>query len=664
MKSKLKVATRDSELAIAQVREVEEMLVSSQFVLCSLKSFGDKHKNISLMSSIPDDFFSREIDAEVKRGNVDIAIHSAKDLPLKLSEELMVIAITVAFDKTDSLVSKAGLTLRELPQNAKVGTSSFSRKVQLRKERPDIEIVSIRGTIQERIATIENGEVDAVIVATCALKRLGIEKQADEVLPFSTHPMQGNLAIVARKDRPDLQELFACIDVRKKYGKVWLVGAGPGAADLRTVRAESILKIADVILYDALVDETMLDSYDAQKIFVGKRKNNHHVIQEETNEKLFVLASQGKNVVRLKGGDPHIFGRGGEEQEYLRSRYVSVESVPGITTALAASNLFGIPLTKRGVSSSVAFCSAHPINRFKPPIVDTLVIYMGMSCVLEVSNILKKCGYSSDSSVAIIYNVSLPTQRIEINKIESMSLYSNHEGAPGIIVVGDTVKEYIRQVTVLVTGTETNAFVSEGKIIHLPLINISALDSYVEADSEVSSLDSYDCILFTSKYSVKYYFWRFNNLGFDSRKLKNKVIVAMGERSAEELLQYGIKADYIPCHSSSVGIVDLFKVENIKVKDILIPRSNKGSSHIQEALSKEGYSIKNVAMYKNESADKATVLVDLKEIDAIAFASPSGVESFVDLYGSLPTDKFYLSVGPVTSKAIKKEYCNARIKTV
>lgn len=206
----LKVVARSSRLSLIQVEEVFARFPHIKYTLNILKSFGDKNLNISLLEgAAPDDMFTRELDAALLNGEADIAIHSAKDLPTTLHPDLEVIALYEATDKTDSLVSRNNFTLESLPQGSRIGTSSPLRKSELLSLRPDVQIMGIRGTIEQRIEQVHNGQYDAVIVATCALKRLGLESEIAQILPFATHPMQGRLAITARKNRQELKALFA-----------------------------------------------------------------------------------------------------------------------------------------------------------------------------------------------------------------------------------------------------------------------------------------------------------------------------------------------------------------------------------------------------------------------------------------------------------------------
>lgn len=209
---KLKVIARSSALSLIQVDEVFGKLKEVEYELTKCTSYGDQHKEVSLMDNISADFFTRELDTAILNGTADIAVHSAKDLPFPLPEGLEIFAFTAASDKTDSLVSKDNLTIAQLPAGARIATSSPKRKAELLKMRSDLTIVSVRGTIGERIAQLDEGKFEALIVATCALQRLGLEDRISERLPFATHPLQGHLAIVGRKGDAARKKIFASLD--------------------------------------------------------------------------------------------------------------------------------------------------------------------------------------------------------------------------------------------------------------------------------------------------------------------------------------------------------------------------------------------------------------------------------------------------------------------
>jgi uroporphyrin-III C-methyltransferase len=216
---------------------------------------------------------------------------------------------------------------------------------------------------------------------------------------------------------------------------IYLVGFGPGNPELLTIKADKLLRETEVIFYDNLIDEKALETYSAQKIYVGKRKGRHSKNQDEINQILYTATSKYSHIVRLKGGDPLIFGRVGEEIEFLKQKGIHVEVVPGISSASAC----GISLTKRGVSSSVAYCTGHPLHYMNIPTADTLVFFMGASSLQEIMHVLLQKQWAPSTPVAIIYNASMPNEYISKYTIESI-LSENIKGvSPSIVIIGRIV---------------------------------------------------------------------------------------------------------------------------------------------------------------------------------------------------------------------------------
>ncbi|MCT4616538.1 MAG: uroporphyrinogen-III C-methyltransferase [Marinifilaceae bacterium] len=222
-------------------------------------------------------------------------------------------------------------------------------------------------------------------------------------------------------------------------GKVYLVGFGPGNPGLLTRRADDLLYQADVIFYDDLLDNDFLDRYNGEKQYVGKRRGNHSKEQNQINEILYQAASQGKMVVRLKGGDPLIFGRGSEEKYYLNQRNVDVEIIPGISSAIAAAACSNIPLTHRGISSSVSFGTAHGKNSYKLLQSDTSVYYMGANNIVEIAQQYLNENYPEDFPVGLVHNVSLPGQTVTKTTIKELAKGEIEVKSPVISIFGNTV---------------------------------------------------------------------------------------------------------------------------------------------------------------------------------------------------------------------------------
>ena len=656
--NRLKIVTRSSNLAIKQVEEVMVLLPNVTYGILKIQSYGDKHKEISLFTNTPTDFFTRELDEAILSGEGDIAIHSAKDLPYPLPAGLDVIALTDSSDQTDCLISNGNKKLNELVSHARVGTSSEQRKEQLLSIRPDLSVVSIRGSIDERIELVRNKQIDALIAATCAIKRLGLSELITEILPFKTNPLQGQLSIIAKKENFFLRNLFSPIDCRKKYGKVYIAGFGPGDPELLTIKAQHALQQADIIFYDSLLDDIYLENFKGEKIKAGKRKDMHLKEQDEINELLYKAAISGKLVVRIKGGDPMIFGRGGEEFCYLKERLIDVEIIPGITSAFAASAIAGIPLTQRDISSSVAFCTGHPESSIHIPDTDTIVFYMSASNLHIILNKLIAAGRPTNTPVALIENISLPEQRIITGTLYEILKKTNTFHSPLLVIVGNTVMlnhSIKRSVPrVLITGTSVEKYRHLGDIVHTPLIELNPPCSFEELDQVIQKINEFTYLIFTSRYAVYYFFNRLRFLHKDSRSLAGIKIASIGKITSVKLAEYGIIPDLEAKDESSRGLIDLFREKNITHENILIPRSDKGLPMLPDGLSLLGNHVKTVTVYKNEIPSDYKK-VDLNDFDIVVFSSPSCVINFKTIYGNeIPSQLEFIAKGDETARTIEQ----------
>lgn len=639
-KRKIRIVSRQSPLALLQVEEAMSLAGITDYEVIKTTSYGDRHKELSLMDEgLAQDFFTRELDEALLEGRADIAVHSAKDLPYPLPDGIDLLALTEGKDSSDSLVARDGLTLDTLPAGSRIGTSSAQRKAELLNVRGDVEVVPIRGTIEERIALVDDGTVDALIVATCALDRLGLLHRATERLPFKTHPLQGKLAITALKLRYENETAaptktkrpagyenskLSTYDVRRHYGKVWLVGYGPGDPELITVKGQRLLQEADVVFYDDLTwlklryeNETATptkrpagyENEDENKwIYVGKRSGRHSHSQEEINELMYQAALEGKTVVRLKGGDPMVFAHGREEIDYLKSRLVDVEVVPGISSAGALASLTQIPLTHRAVARSVAFVLGHS-KEIQTPDADTLLYYMGGARVSEIARALTESGRSAETPAALVTNVSLPTQRTIFTTLGEMR-WATFKATPVLIIVGEVVALEAKAHRPRVYDTSSTSDTPLIKITHLPF-NTMNID-----------YSQYNYIVFTSRYGVRAFYEVNVNVPV------NVKIISVGSVTTAELRKYGVEPFFESPTQSARGIIDFFR-DKPRGSRILLARSDKGLRKLIDGLSQ--HEVTDLAVYTN-TPNKEAVRQDLTQYDKIVFGSPSGVEAFRSLY--------------------------------
>lgn len=650
----LKVISRKSPLALLQVKEVFGFYPELEYELIVLESYGDTHKEISLLENPPGDLFTRELDMAVLDGTADLAVHSAKDLPYPLAPGLELIALLDAFDQTDSLVSRNNISLKQLPTGSKVGTSSPTRRNELLAIRPDVEVVSIRGTIEERILLVDSGKIDALIVASCALQRLGVSGRVTEELLFATHPLQGNLAIVARSGSPELKTLFKEKDIRQKYGKVTLVGFGPGNPDLLTIGGDKALAAADIVFHDDLLDKHFLGKYTAEKVYVGKRKDRHSFEQKDINRLLLDAAKAGKSVVRLKGGDPMVFAHGGEEIEYLQSNFVEVDVIPGVSSGIAVSALTKVPLTHRGIASSVAFISGHS-HMVGIPQADTLVFYMGGSNIRSIAQKIIATGKDLKTPVMLTYNVSMPDQQEFFSTLEDLVLTETKFATPVIIVIGDVVslrnnsEQQVLKPVILVTGNQTEHYGQIGRVIHQPLIHIEKIYPDQLLDDQLNRLNQFDWLFFTSRYAVNFFFEVLEKKGKDSRILSGLRIASVGNVTSGALRLFGIIPDLQATEESSEGLLKIIQAKGITQGKVLIPRSDIGLPVLPVGLTQLGWEVSTVPVYRNTIPTDVKPL-DLSEVQIIVFSSPSCVTNFKQVYGHFPEGKQYIFRGKETEK--------------
>ena len=706
MNKKIRVIARGSRLSRLQVEEVFKNFPELAYEIKYLESYGDKNQQISLLNGeAPADIFTRELDDAIRQGDADIAIHSAKDLPYPLPEDIEVIALFPAFDTTDSLVSRDHKKLAELPAGSIIGTSSPLRKKGLNELRPDLTIKGIRGCIEERVQQVKDGKYDAAIVATCALKRLGMEDEIAEVLPFPTHPLQGFLAITAKKGS-DLKQAFASKSILDKQGSVSLVGFGPGDPDLLTIKAAKAIDSADIIFYDDLIDDSYLADKKAEKIYVGKRAGYHHKEQADINRLLLEAAREGKNVVRLKGGDPMIFAHGSEEIEYLESNLIKVNVIPGITTASALAASQKISLTHRDFSSSVALVSGHTPQPVTPD-AETLVYYMGAKQLQTIATqLIDKEGWAFNTPVLLTYNVSRPDeQTFETTLWNLRNGEMQNLPTPLIALIGNVAGLKHHQASdikpTLYTGTLPAIEKRKADYTYTPLIEISYHPSYFTKILEDNYCKQYDgkCFtkycewdesqalyyIFTSQYGVEATLEDYDLIFKEQEK---HVFISIGDTTTEALHKAGVKNVIQVEQDNRYGVIEWFKKEKERLdaarpqyehsyelfekmdldnydheladfvyryenRLVFYPHSSLSPEDIPLALQELGFDVLSAIVYNNE-LPKNPRRVNLNHFKRIVFTSPSTIDNFIKLYGKLPENTEFITRGPITQAHLEE----------
>jgi uroporphyrinogen III methyltransferase/synthase len=460
-------------------------------------------------------------------------------------------------------------------------------------------------------------------------------------------------------------------------GKVFLVGAGPGDPALLTLRAAELIARAEFIAIDALVSEAIAArvSAHADVVYVGKRANKHSLPQEKINQLLIDEAKKGKLVVRLKGGDPFVFGRGGEEAEELVAAGVAFEIVPGISSALAGPAYAGIPVTHRSYATSVTLVTGHEADgstgiRWEAlaGLDGTIVFLMGFANLPAISRNLIAQGASPDRPVAVISNGTRPTQRTvtgTLTTIEANVAQANLP-TPALIVVGDVVKLHdvinwfeskpLFGKRVVVTRAReqaselTRLFEESGAtVVEFPTIDIVPPESFDSLDFAVDA--RFDWLIFTSANGVTAYFERLLSKRKDTRSLNETRVACVGESTATSLRAHGIVPDLVPETFLSSALIPLFPADLHGVRMAVI-RAADGRNELIEEMRKRGADVHLAVAYR--TVPVRTNAEELHDIDVVTFTSASTVDNFFAAPAAID-GALLASIGPTTSDAIRKQ---------
>ena len=470
-------------------------------------------------------------------------------------------------------------------------------------------------------------------------------------------------------------------------GKVYLVGAGPGDYKLITLKGLECIKKADVIVYDNLVNKNLIKEArnSCEFIYVGKQSKNHTKTQDEINEIITENAKGGKVVTRLKGGDPYVFGRGGEEGEFLRERGIEFEVVPGITSAIGGLCYAGIPITHRDFASSFHVITGHLKDEDEEldwknlaSLQGTLVFLMGVSNLQNICENLIREGKDKSTPAAIINWATTPKQKVVVGNLENIysKAISENIKPPSLIVVGGVVglRESLnffeekplfgRNVVVTRARAQSSSLVEKiselgGNTIEFPTIKIEEITPNEELDREIENLEKYTYLIFTSENGVEISFKRLFELNFDSRKLCNLKVVAIGPATFNAIRKHGIIPDIMPERFVGEAVVEELKKTLTKEDKILMPRASAARDYLFEELSKicEVVECKTYRTVKGEGdREEILELLEKDKIDYITFTSSSTVKNFIEIIGKESLSKLsnvkLISIGPITSKTI------------
>lgn len=453
--------------------------------------------------------------------------------------------------------------------------------------------------------------------------------------------------------------------------KVYLVGAGPGDAGLITVKGYQLICRADVILHDHLIPRQLLRLArpGAEVISVGKFASRHTMPQAEINALLIEKAKSNGMVVRLKGGDPFLFGRGGEEAEACAEAGVDFEVVPGVTSALAAPAYAGIPPTHRDYTPNVAIVTGHrkEDRQLEIPKAGTVIFLMGVANIRRIVASLLDAGWPRETRIAGVENGTCYNQRVITGNLEDFveKIEKSRLGTPAVFIAGRVVElheklEWFRKVpNVLVLGMYPEKYEYLGNIVHRPMIDCVPLEDYSSADSTLGRTGQFDWIVFTSANAIRFFFERLRAVGLDCRALARARVAVIGRTSAERLSEFGIAADMRPNTESSAGLLREFAALGVKESKMLLPQSEIASNELPDGLAAMGAMVEKLPIYRTVEVDPGEI--DFDHIDRILFTSGSTIRAFVQRFGAVPAHIKAYCLGHPSLAEAKKHNIDAEI---
>jgi uroporphyrinogen III methyltransferase / synthase len=468
-------------------------------------------------------------------------------------------------------------------------------------------------------------------------------------------------------------------------GIVYLVGAGPGDPGLMTARSLELIAAADAIFYDRLIPPGALDGArdDAELVYVGKQPGVPSVPQDEIGERLVAAAREGRGVVRLKGGDPFVFGRGGEEGEAVREAGVEFEVVPGVTAGVAATAYAGIPVTHRDDASAVAFVTGHEDPHKKESAIDwpalarfpgTLVFYMGVKRLGENAAALIAAGRDADEPAAAIERGTWPGQRTVSATLGTIAEAVEREAvkAPALIVVGEVAKRreqlawlerrplHGRRVVVTRARAQASGLAATlralgAEAVELPAIRIEPRIETAEVGAAVAALGDYALVCLTSPNGVRLLFEAMAEAGVDARALAGATVAAIGPGTARALAERGIVADVVPERFVAEALVEALAAVEVEGKRVLVARAAEARDVLPDALRERGAKVDVVALYETVREEPGEDEIEAaQDADYVTFTSSSTVTNLAEALGDrFPGSARIVSIGPITSETIR-----------
>lgn len=762
---KIIIGTRKSKLAMIQTELVKNRIIACfpgiEIEILPISTKGDEILDRSLASFGGKGVFTKELEDALLNGKIDMAVHSAKDMPMDFPEGLTVGAVLERANPADVSVTMTGTPIKALAPGSVVGTSSLRRELQTKKINPCVQIKVLRGNVQTRLDKLENGDYDAIILAAAGLERLGLLQQPNyyfeylDAQGFMPAAGQGILAIESRVG--EFTEVLRAIHSREaeamlvaertflaalgggcnapcgalsrieetgifmkaiyveesgeikkaqsfcefaenktlaamelgetlagkiRCKKVALVGAGPGDKGLISVKGLECVRSAEVLVYDNLVSTSIVNEapFDAELIYAGKRAANHYLRQEEINKLLIEKALEGKKVVRLKGGDPFVFGRGGEEAQAMAVMGIPFEIVPGVSAATAVPAYAGIPITHREMASSFHVITGHEGTHKKDAVLDyktlareegTLVFLMGLHNLPNITALLMANGKDKTTPAAVIEQGTGARQRTVTATLAGIAEKVTECGiqTPAVTVIGKVALLHqelkwlgnapLYGKKVLLTGTPDmvgkldSVLSKEGaetvsfSLIHTKTINSEQLKKALCGD------DKYRWIVFSSSNGVEHFFKYIKSEQIDLRTFGCVKFAVIGAGTAKTLEEKGFTADFVPSNYTSEDFAAEWIPGLPKTDHVLLLRASTASEVLNRELTKAGIAFLDIPLYETvydyRKKEELNRIID--DIDYITLASASAVRAFAEMIGkSKRLAGKVICIGPVTAK--------------
>jgi uroporphyrinogen III methyltransferase / synthase len=473
--------------------------------------------------------------------------------------------------------------------------------------------------------------------------------------------------------------------VTARAGVVYLVGAGPGDPGLMTARSLQLIAEADTIFYDRLIPPGALDGVraDAELVYVGKQPGVPSVPQDEIGARLVEAGRAGKSVVRLKGGDPFVFGRGGEEGEALRGAGVEFEVVPGVTAGVAATAYAGIPVTHRDDASAVAFVTGHEGPEKEESALDwaalarfpgTLVFYMGVKRLAENAAALIEAGRDPEEAAAAIERGTWPGQRTVTATLGTIAeaVAGEKIEAPALIVVGEVAKRreelewferrplHGKRVVVTRARAQASGLAATlrglgAEVVELPAIRIESRIESEEVRKAAGALGIYELVCLTSPNGVRLLFEAIEAAGLDARALAGVTVAAIGPGTARALAERGVLADVVPERFVAEGLIEALEDTEVSGARVLVARAAEARDVLPDALRERGAEVDVVALYETVREEPGADEIEAAQgADYVTFTSSSTVTNLTAALGDrFPSGARVVSIGPITSEAVR-----------